>query len=263
MIADAIQNSVTTPPPHSVSVSKIAMIELNAVTKSFPSSASQASHALRGVTIKVLTGEYVAVLGKSGSGKSTLLNLVAGLDRPSAGSVCIAGSLLADQPVSALARWRGRQVGVVFQFFQLLPTLTALENIMLAMELVAVVPTSKRRRVALDLLARVDLCEHANKLPSMLSGGQQQRAAIARALANDPPLVVADEPTGNLDTETAHDINGLFQQLVAEGKTLFIVTHDANIAGAADRIIELKDGLVVADTSVKSARMAAPRSAKA
>lgn len=262
MLADAITNNAASPPVHFADASKIAMIELNAVTKSFPVSATQTSYALRSVTMKVMAGEYVTILGKSGSGKSTLLNLVAGLDRPSSGTVRVAGTLLADQSESALARWRGRQVGVVFQFFQLLPTLTVLENIILAMELAAAVPVSRRRSLALDLLARVNLAEHANKLPSMLSGGQQQRAAIARALANDPPIVVADEPTGNLDTETAHDINGLFQQLIMEGKTLFIVTHDTNIAHAAYRVIELKDGLVVSDSAPQTARQTPPNAAQ-
>jgi putative ABC transport system ATP-binding protein len=148
---------------------------------------------------------------------------------------------------SALARWRGANVGVVFQFFQLLPTLTVEENIILAMELVGCVKPAKRRTRALDLLERVRLSDQAHKLPAMLSGGQQQRAAIARALANDPPIVLADEPTGNLDSETAADINALFAQLVEQGKTLLIVTHDANLAQVAARVIELKDGAVFAD----------------
>jgi len=229
-----------------------ALIELDAVTKSFSVRGGQTCHALRGVSMRITAGEYVAVLGKSGSGKSTLLNLVAGLDQPSAGRVRIAGTALSNQTENALANWRGQHIGVVFQFFQLLPTLTALENIMLAMELVGVVPKALRPSRALALLERVGLSEHAHKLPSMLSGGQQQRAAIARALANDPPMLLADEPTGNLDTETADDINGLFQQLVAQGKTLFIVTHDANIARTAHRVIELKDGLVVENQAGQS-----------
>ena len=148
---------------------------------------------------------------------------------------------------NALARWRGANIGVVFQFFQLLPTLTVAENIILAMELVGTIEPANRRTRALELLARVGLADQAHKLPSMLSGGQQQRAAIARALANDPPIVLADEPTGNLDSETAADVNALFAQLVEQGKTLLIVTHDANLARVAGRVIELKDGEVIAD----------------
>ena len=223
------------------------LIDLDRVSKSFPMRGGQTSHALRGVSLQIFAGEYVAVLGKSGSGKSTLLNLIAGLDRPTTGTISVAGTSLVNKTERALAWWRGHHIGVVFQFFQLLPTLSALENIMLAMELVGVVPKAERRDRSMALLERVGLADHGNKLPSMLSGGQQQRAAIARALANDPPVLLADEPTGNLDTETADDINGLFQQLAAQGKTLFIVTHDANLARAAHRVIELKDGLVVAD----------------
>jgi putative ABC transport system ATP-binding protein len=197
--------------------------------------------------MNIARGEYVAVLGKSGSGKSTLLNLIAGLDRPSTGTIQVAGTSLAGLNENALARWRGANVGVVFQFFQLLPTLTVAENIILAMELVGTVEPTRRRARALELLARVGLSDQAHKLPSMLSGGQQQRAAIARALANDPPIVLADEPTGNLDSETAADINALFTQLVEQGKTLLIVTHDANLSQVAARVIELKDGAVIAD----------------
>jgi putative ABC transport system ATP-binding protein len=223
------------------------IIALTAATKVFTVRNGQPCHALRGISVNIARGEYVAVLGRSGSGKSTLLNLIAGLDRPSAGAIEVAGIALAGMNESALARWRGANVGVVFQFFQLLPTLTVAENIILAMELVGTVEPARRRMRALDLLARVGLSDQAHKLPSMLSGGQQQRAAIARALANDPPIVLADEPTGNLDSDTAADINALFAQLVERGKTLLIVTHDANLAQVASRVIELKDGAVIAD----------------
>ena len=224
-----------------------ALIELDAVAKSYALAGGQTCHALRGITLRIAAGEYVAVLGKSGSGKSTLLNLLAGLDRPSSGNVAVAGKPLTGLSENAMALWRGEHVGVVFQFFQLLPTLTTLENIILAMELVGTVPPVQRRPRALELLQRVGLTDQANKLPSTLSGGQQQRAAIARALANDPAIVLADEPTGNLDTDTAADINVLFQQLARQGKTLVIVTHDVNMAETAHRIIELKDGAVSAD----------------
>jgi len=223
-------------------------IELENVEKSFELRGGQRAPALRGLTLAVGAGEHVAVLGKSGSGKSTLLNLVAALDRPSAGRVRVGGIELAGLGESALALWRGRNVGIVFQFFQLMPTLTIAENLVLAMELVGGVPKAQRRARALELLERVGLADQAHKLPSMLSGGQQQRAAIARALANDPPLLVADEPTGNLDSETGAAIGALFQQLAGQGKTLLIVTHDANLARGAQRVVELRDGHVASDT---------------
>jgi putative ABC transport system ATP-binding protein len=224
-----------------------AIIALNATAKSYAVRGAQTCHALRAVSLCITAGEYVAVLGKSGSGKSTLLNLIAGLDRPSAGSLRVAGMDLSGAGENTLALWRGENIGVVFQFFQLLPTLTIIENIILAMEFVGKFVKSARQARALELLQLVGLRDQANKLPSMLSGGQQQRAAIARALANDPPIILADEPTGNLDSETAGDINALFAQLVEQGKTLVVVTHDANLAQAAERVIELSDGAVISD----------------
>ena len=224
-----------------------AIIALNATAKSYAVRGGQTCHALRAISLCIAAGEYVAVLGKSGSGKSTLLNLIAGLDRPNAGSLCVAGMDLSGAGENALALWRGKNIGVVFQFFQLLPTLTIIENIILAMEFVDKVPLRERRPRALELLQMVGLTDQAHKLPSMLSGGQQQRAAIARAMANDPPIILADEPTGNLDSETAADVNALFEQLVRQGKTLVVVTHDANLAQVAQRVIELKDGSVVSD----------------
>ena len=229
--------------------SPAAIIELDAAVKSYALRGGHAFTALRGITLRISAGEYVAVLGKSGSGKSTLLNLVAGLDRPSSGGVRVAGANLARLGESALALWRGRNLGVVFQFFQLLPTLTIEENVMLAMDFVGKIPAAQRRTRATDLLKLVGLSDQAAKLPSALSGGQQQRAAIARALANDPPVILADEPTGNLDTETAADVDEVFHQLTAQGKTLLIVTHDASLARGAHRIIQLKDGQIVANDS--------------
>jgi putative ABC transport system ATP-binding protein len=233
------------------------LIVLDSVSKSFSLRGAEPSLALRNVSLNIESGEYVAVLGKSGSGKSTLLNLVAGLDRPSTGQVHVAGTAIGGMRENAIACWRGEHVGVVFQFFQLLPTLTALENIMLAMELVGTVPSAQRRDRAFELLAMVDITAQAHKLPSTLSGGQQQRAAIARALANDPPILLADEPTGNLDTETAEAVSVVFQQLAARGKTLLIVTHDTNLARTAHRVIELKDGHIVADTRNASEQLVA------
>jgi len=231
-----------------------ATIELHAVTKSFALPGGHAFQALRGLTLQIAAGEHVAVLGKSGSGKSTLLNLIAGLDRSTSGAVRVAGASLGQLGENELARWRGRHLGVVFQFFQLLPTLTIEENILLAMDFVGQIPPPDRRPRTLELLRLVGLSDQATKLPSTLSGGQQQRAAIARALANDPPLLLADEPTGNLDSETAAAVDSLFDGLIRQGKTLLIVTHDANLARHADRIIQLKDGLVIADDRQNSSR---------
>ena len=231
-----------------------AIIELSAATKSFALPGGQAFQALRGITLRITAGEHVAVLGKSGSGKSTLLNLIAGLDRASTGEVRVAGAGLGKLSENELARWRGANLGVVFQFFQLLPTLTIEENIMLAMDFVGKIPAEKRRPRTHELLKLVGLSDQALKLPSTLSGGQQQRAAIARALANDPPLLLADEPTGNLDSETAAAVDNLFDVLIGEGKTLLIVTHDANLARHADRVIHLKDGLVLSDERQNSPR---------
>jgi putative ABC transport system ATP-binding protein len=222
------------------------LISLDAVTKQYGKGA-QASAALAGVSLTIAAGEYVAVLGKSGSGKSTLLNLIAGLDRATSGKVTVDGQSLASLGESAMAKWRGGAAGVVFQFFQLLPTLTVLENIVLAMELLNRIPVAERKDRALALLRQVNLEDQAHKLPAHLSGGQQQRAAIARALANDPPLLLADEPTGNLDSQTAADVNRLFLDLAAQGKTLFIVTHDTELARSAHRVIELRDGLIIRD----------------
>ena len=224
-----------------------AIIELDAAVKSYALRGGAAFTALRGISLRISAGDYVAVLGKSGSGKSTLLNLIAGLDRPTSGGVRVAGADLTKLGENQLALWRGRNLGVVFQFFQLLPTLTIEENILLAMDFVGKIPADRRRPRARELLELVGLSDQAAKLPSTLSGGQQQRAAIARALANDPPVILADEPTGNLDTETAANVDAVFHQLTQQGKTLLIVTHDASLARSAHRVIQLKDGSVVAD----------------
>jgi putative ABC transport system ATP-binding protein len=225
------------------------IIQLDGATKSFGTRGGQKFQALRGISLRVAPGDFLAVLGKSGSGKSTLLNLIAGIDRPTSGEVYAAGANLTQLSENKMALWRGRNIGVVFQFFQLLPTLTVEENIMLAMDFVGKVPGADRRMRARELLELVGLSDQAAKLPSALSGGQQQRAAIARALANDPPIVLADEPTGNLDSETSAAVAELFHGLIAQRKTLLIVTHDDNLASRAHRVIQLKDGLIVADKS--------------
>ena len=223
------------------------MIRLEGATKSFGTRGTQLFQALRGVSLRVAEGDFIAVLGKSGSGKSTLLNLIAGIDRATSGEVHAAGADLGRLNENRMALWRGQNVGVVFQFFQLLPTLTVAENILLAMDFVGKIPQAQRRARAAELLELVGLSDQAAKLPSALSGGQQQRAAIARALANDPPIVLADEPTGNLDSETSAAVAELFHGLIAQRKTLLIVTHDDNLARRAHRVIRLKDGLIVAD----------------
>ena len=201
--------------------------------------------ALHGVDLEVARGEMVAVVGESGSGKSTLLNLVGGIDRATVGEVRVAGTSVHDAPEGVLARWRGRHVGVVFQFFQLLPTLTAVENVMLPMDFGDVHPPRERRRRALERLDRVGVADQADKLPATLSGGQQQRVAIARALANDPPVVVADEPTGNLDSTTGRAVLDLLRALAAQGTTVVVATHERDIARLASRVVELADGRVV------------------
>jgi len=222
----------------------IHMIHLHAVGKTYETPAGR-THALRDVDLSIGAGEMVAVVGRSGSGKSTLLNLIAGLDTPSSGRVSVAGSVIGDMAHDRLASWRGRTVGVVFQFFQLLPTLTVAENVMLPMDFCGTFSGGARRRRALELLDRVGVADQADKLPATLSGGQQQRAAIARALANDPPLVVADEPTGNLDSETGAGIFSLFSELVAAGKTVVIVTHERDAVSGVRRTVTLADGAVV------------------
>ncbi|MCA9488268.1 MAG: ABC transporter ATP-binding protein [Myxococcales bacterium] len=219
------------------------LISLRHVDKSFPVG-GRPFHALRDVDLDVDRGELLYVVGRSGSGKSTLLNLVAGLDRPTQGEVVVAGQPLHALGEDALARFRGATIGVVFQSFQLLPTLTAAENVMLAMDLVGRVPSARRRARTLELLDLVGVAEQADKLPTTLSGGQQQRVAIARALANDPPLVVADEPTGNLDSSTAAQVMSLFASLVDDGRTVLVVTHDPDPAATPTRTVSLADGRI-------------------
>jgi putative ABC transport system ATP-binding protein len=202
--------------------------------------------ALRGVDLTLYAGEFTAIVGPSGSGKSTILNMVTGIDRPTTGQVLMAGMPLHQMNENELARWRGASVGIVFQFFQLLPTLTALENVMLPMDFLNTYG-SKRRERALSLLDMVNLKPRAHHLPSELSGGEQQRVAIARALANDPPIIIADEPTGNLDTATGEHIMALLLELSRQGKSVVFVTHDTHLAASAQRVIRVQDGQIVAD----------------
>jgi putative ABC transport system ATP-binding protein len=217
------------------------MISLNNVSKTYETPAGQFA-ALKNIDLEIRGGEFVGVVGKSGSGKSTLLNMVAGIDRPSSGSVAVAGTEVNALSENKLAAWRGRNVGFVFQFFQLLPTLTAAENVMLPMDFSKTFPLRERRKRAVELLERVGVGRQADKLPATLSGGEQQRVAIARALANEPPLVLADEPTGNLDSITATEILDLFRNMANRGTTVVIATHEADIARVIDRKIEISDG---------------------
>jgi ABC-type lipoprotein export system ATPase subunit len=205
--------------------------------------------ALRGVDLQVKPGEFVGIVGPSGSGKSTLINMITGIDRPTTGEVYVAGQRLTRLSENKVAKWRGRNVGVVFQFFQLLPTLTVLENVMMPMHYSGTYKGQRRQR-AMELLELVDVPETAPKYPSQISGGQQQRAAIARALANDPKLIVGDEPTGNLDTVSAGLVFALFEELVAQDKTIIMVTHDWELAGKIPRVEEVRDGQLVAEDEI-------------
>jgi putative ABC transport system ATP-binding protein len=223
------------------------LIDLRAVSKSYATAAGNFT-ALRQIDLLVDRGEFVAVVGKSGSGKSTLINMITGIDRPTAGQVLIGDTAVHTLSEGQMAVWRGKHVGVIFQFFQLLPTLTILENVMLPMDFCNTYPARERASRAMALLDEVEMTEHADKLPAATSGGQQQRAAIARALANDPAIVVADEPTGNLDSKTADAVFDLFQRLVDEGKTILMVTHDDELAHRAGRTVTIADGLIVGDT---------------
>ena len=222
------------------------IIDLRQVVKTYESP-SQPFTALQDVNLRIRAGEFVAVVGKSGSGKTTLLNVLAGIDRPTSGAVSVAGTQLHSLSESQLAEWRGRTIGLVFQFFQLLPTLTVAENVMLPMDFAGIIPAAERRSRALELLDGVSIRDQAGKLPVTLSGGEQQRAAIARALANDPPILMADEPTGNLDEATRMSVLELFAKLNSGGRTIIVVTHERDISRYTDRQVTLVDGRVADD----------------
>src|SRR5512140_1460948 len=227
-----------------VSFDETSIIQLCEVNKYYKTAAGD-FHALKSVDLEINAGEFVSVIGKSGSGKSTLLNMITGIDRPTTGQVFVNGTPVHELKENRMARWRGINLGIVFQFFQLLPTISVIENIMLPMDFCRTYPMRQREKRALELLELVELAEHAYKLPTALSGGQQQRVAIARALANDPPIVIADEPTGNLDSKTADSVFELFRNLVAQGKTIIIVTHDSALAKRTHRTALIADGEVV------------------
>ncbi|MBK9782520.1 MAG: ATP-binding cassette domain-containing protein [Anaerolineales bacterium] len=227
------------------------MIDIRSVNK-FYKTAIGDYHALSDVDLQIHAGEFVSIIGKSGSGKTTLLNMITGIDRPSNGEVWVNGTGVHGLNENQMARWRGKNLGVVFQFFQLLPMISVIENVMLPMDFCRMYTPSERRQRAMDLLELVELAEHANKLPTALSGGQQQRVAIARALANDPPVIIADEPTGNLDSKTAESVFALFNNLVDKGKTIIIVTHDSAMAKRTHRTALIADGEIVNEYVAKA-----------
>ncbi|MFS1512619.1 ABC transporter ATP-binding protein [Chengkuizengella sp. SCS-71B] len=224
------------------------LISLKKVSKIYTSS-SETFTALKEIDLEVNKGEFVAFVGQSGSGKSTLINMITGIDTPSSGEVYVASKSIHSLNQEQMAVWRGRNIGVIFQFYQLLPTLTVAENIMLPMDFCKTYPRKERRKRAINLLSKMGIAEKANNLPSDLSGGQQQRAAIARALANDPPILVADEPTGNLDSATTNIVMDLFTGLISEGKTIVMVTHERDLNHFFTRSILLSDGEIVSETN--------------
>ncbi|GAB4518556.1 MAG: ABC transporter ATP-binding protein [Anaerolineae bacterium] len=232
------------------------LISLEGVRKIYKTKAGPLE-VLKGVNFQVNEGEFVAIVGPSGSGKSTLINMITGIDRPTEGEVHVAGQRLTKMNENAVAKWRGKNVGVVFQFFQLLPTLTVLENVMMPMNYTGTFAGQRRER-AMEMLELVDLPDVANKYPSQISGGQQQRAAIARALVNDPKLIVGDEPTGNLDTVSAGLVFALFEELVSQGKTIVMVTHDRDLAGMIPRVEEVRAGQLMGKDQI-DARLVAER----
>lgn len=225
------------------------IIDLRRVVKQFDGPAGTFT-ALDEIDLEVGEGEFVAVIGKSGSGKSTLLNIIAGIDSASTGDVTVAGTAVHSLNQNQSAIWRGRNVGVIFQFFQLIPTLTVVENVMLPMDFGNTYPVRERKGRALALLEQVGVAAQADKLPALLSGGEKQRVAIARSLANDPPLLLADEPTGNLDSQTADDMLALFQELAGLGKTVVMVTHERDVSRWVSRTVTLADGRIIGDSLI-------------
>lgn len=224
--------------------SKQPLIELRAVVKVYNSLAGSVT-ALNGIDLEVFQGEFLVVTGKSGSGKTTLVNIITGLDRLTSGEVWVNSTPLHRFSTEKAAKFRGQSMGVVFQSFELLPTLSVLQNVMLPMDFANHSSIREQRQRAMNLLEQVDIAEHAKKHPAALSGGQQQRLAIARAMANDPGMLVADEPTGSLDSATAKAVIDIFEELILQGKTILMVTHDKDIAKRGSRIITLVDGEII------------------
>ena len=229
-----------------LSVPTASIIQLRAVAKIYRAGRVEFP-ALRGIDLDVCAGEFVAIVGPSGSGKSTILNVISGIDRPTAGEVVVAGRDLHRLDEEELAVWRGEQVGIVFQFFQLLPTLTARENVMLPLDFASIGSVRERSDRAAERLSRVGLGDRLDHFPAELSGGEQQRVAIARALACDPAILVADEPTGNLDTDTADEMFTVLDAVNNDGTTVVYVTHDGRLADRAHRVVSIRDGQVVGD----------------
>jgi putative ABC transport system ATP-binding protein len=241
---NGVNGSVPTKPP---------VVALRDVEKSFNVGGRELP-VLHGISTDIQRGEFVSIVGPSGNGKSTLLNMITGIDRPTAGEVLVLGRPVHEMSEDELARWRGEEVGIIFQFFQMLPSLSLLQNVVLPMELTGKYSRNERNERAMELLDSVGLADQAAKLSSMVSGGQQQRAAIARALANDPPLLVADEPTGNLDAGTAGQVFDLFLKLVEErGKTMIMVTHDKELADRVPRKLEIVNGRIRGNNEAHSA----------
>lgn len=228
-----------------------SIVDLRNVNKSYRTAVGDYP-ALKNINLQINAGEFVSIIGKSGSGKSSLLNMITGIDRPTNGEVFVNGTPVHNMGENRMARWRGVNLGIVFQFFQLLPVISVIENIMLPMDFCRTYPMREREKRALGLLELVELAEHAYKLPTAISGGQQQRVAIARALANDPPVVIADEPTGNLDSKTADSVFELFKNLTAEGKTIIVVTHDSSLAKRTQRTALIADGEIVNEYVAKA-----------
>ena len=228
------------------------IVEVKKVIKSFPVGDDEIT-ILKGISFEVQGGEFLTIVGPSGNGKSTLLNMITGIDHPSAGEVIVTGRTVHNMSENQLATWRGAHVGIIFQFFQMLPALSLLQNVILPMDFARRYSSKEREERAFSLLESVGLADQVNKLPGQVSGGQQQRAAIARALANDPPLLVADEPTGNLDTRSTEDIFQLFCELISQGKTILMVTHDKELARQVPRVIEIIDGNITRDEFVGGA----------
>ncbi len=225
---------------------KEPIIQVNNVVKKFKVGDGEVT-ILKGISFDVKRGEFVSIVGPSGNGKSTLLNMITGIDRPSEGEIKVTERAIHKLSENQLAAWRGKHVGIIFQFFQMLPALSLKQNVILPMDFAGKYTPRERRERAMMLLDMVGLADQADKLPNMVSGGQQQRAAIARALANDPPLLVADEPTGNLDSRTAGEVFDLFSQLVDQGKTMLMVTHNKELAGRVPRRIEITNGRITQD----------------
>ncbi len=232
------EGGLWTPPPVE------PLVKMDQIEKVFSTPAGEFT-ALKGVTAYFYPGEFVSIVGKSGSGKSTLANMITGIDHPTSGTVQIGGTFVHSMNESDMSVWRGKNLGIVFQFFQLLPMLTLLENVMLPMDFCEMIPSADREERAYELLCLVGLEELADKVPAAVSGGQQQSAAIARALANDPPLIIADEPTGNLDSRTAESVFEIFKTLVVQGKTIIMVTHDPALARRTSRVLSIVDGEIV------------------